>query len=258
MAYQPLQRPGNIAALLDTGISLYTTVIRHVILLSLIIAVIGVLPELLFPTQYTTETAQGTQIAVQQNDYGWVQSVVSVLVTIASIIFSAMLLVMVYEQSEQRPVSYQQALQKVAENWLSVLLTMMLYGAMVFFGLFLFIVPAIYAYVTFMFALFFVLLYNDGPFAALRNSFYLVQGNWWRSFGFILIVSMFILAIIIVLFSLFSVNLQPGDLSGRSLPPSFFILIAIAIALVTPLMTAMQVVLYRDLGLRKAKFELDS
>lgn len=254
MAYQPLQRPTNITGLLDSGLSLYVSTLRRVIILSIILALLGILPELIFPSQYVA-VENGRGIAAESSN--WFQTVVGFVLTAANVLLSAAMLVMIYRASDNQEAGYQQAWQVVSKNWLSILLTMAIYAAMLVFGLVLFIVPAVYAYITFMFAVFFVVFYDNGPFAALKNSFYLVQENWWRCMGFITVVSISILAAFIVLLSIFSVGIQPGELYEEQLPFGFYLLVGVLIALVSPLMTAMQVVLYRDLQLRNAEFNIE-
>lgn len=253
MAYQPLQRPAGITALLDSGFSLYTDTFKTIIPLSLLFAIFYLFPDVVFPARFVQLENGG---AIVEQTGGAAATILRILSSIVWIFIYAMMAYMLLEAGEKQPVMYRLAWRKVLENWLSLLITSLIYFLMIGLGSIV-IVPAFYVLVAFMFAIYYVVRDDEGPFGSLKHSFRLVQGNWWHSFGLILIPILFAISAFIVLLNLFEIDMQIGQLYSGPPPLSLYLLIFALIVFVVPLMAAMQMVLYRDLELRKTEFKID-
>lgn len=254
MAFKPLQRPASMTTLLDSGFALYRDCIKQVFLLSAIFAFLYLLPELIFPNQYIEVDGK---LRIEANSASELKRGLQLVLGIVEVYLSTLVLFIALSHSESKNSSVNQAMKVIQQNWLSILLVVVAYSVLVSVGLVIVLVPGIYAFVTFMFGIFFVVLENDGPFLAMKKSFYLMQGNWWRSFGFVVIVVSFLLFVVFVIASVFSISFQPGNLYNNELPLSYYVLSYILVVLLLPLVTSMQIVLFRDLNLRNAAFNLE-
>lgn len=139
----------------------------------------------------------------------------------------------------------------------SLLLISLLYGLGVFGGMLLLIVPGIWLYLAWAFAVPALLVEGLRGRKALGRSFHLVKGRWWRTFG--VIVVGFILA------SVVSAIVQGVFLLGILFESDNDLLVVVlnaiattlAFVLVTPFQAALVTVVYFDLRIRKEGFDLE-
>lgn len=253
MAYHPLQRPTNLTGLLDAGFSLYTETFKTIIPLSFVFAVFYLLPEVIFPAQFVQLENGG---AIVEQTGGAAANLLRIASAVVWIFIYAMMSYMLLEAGEKQAVMYRLAWRKVLENWLSLLITSLIYFVMILLGSIV-VLPAFYVLVVFMFAIYYVVRDDEGPFGALKHSFHLVQGSWWHSFGLIVIPILFGLSAFIVLVNLFEIDIQIGQLYSGPPPASLYVLVFALIVFVLPLVGTIQMVLYRDLELRKTEFNID-
>jgi hypothetical protein len=139
----------------------------------------------------------------------------------------------------------------------SLLLITLLYGLGVLLGMLLLIVPGIWLYLAWAFAVPVLLVEGLRGRKALGRSFELVKGRWWRTFG--VIVVGFLLA------SIVSAIMQGAFLIGIIFEPDNDLLkvvlnaigTTVAFAIVTPFQAALVTVVYFDLRIRKEGFDLE-
>ena len=139
----------------------------------------------------------------------------------------------------------------------SVLLISLLYGLGVLGGTLLLIVPGVWLYLAWAFAVPVLLVEGLRGRKALGRSFALVQGRWWRTFG--VIVVGFILA------SVVSAMMQGVFLLGILFDPDNDVVVVVlnaiattlALAIATPFQAALVTVVYFDLRIRKEGFDLE-
>jgi len=113
----------------------------------------------------------------------------------------------------------------------------------IFIGMFLFIVPGVFLYVTLFFAFALFTLDEQSFLDAYKNSFTLVLGNWWRTFAIIL------LACIVPMALLSTISFQDPLYGLNNL--SRGILTMVIWFLFLPWFYGVTVVLFHDLKLRK-------
>ncbi len=103
----------------------------------------------------------------------------------------------------------------------------------------------IFAIVVLLFATHAVAIEQLGPTDAVKRSWNVVQGNWWRTFGFFMAIMLAIIGATLIIF-------LPA---GMFLPPVLIVLLSTAFsAVVTPLVTIAITVLYFDIRVRKEQY----
>jgi hypothetical protein len=139
----------------------------------------------------------------------------------------------------------------------ALLLLVVLWALGIGLGTLLFIVPGIWLYISWAFALPALLVEGKRGPSALGRSFELVRGRWWKTFG--VIVLGFLLAAIIS--SLVQVVFFVGIFIGADNHALVLVLSGIAgvagLAISTPFQAALLTVLYFDLRVRKEAFDLE-
>ena len=103
----------------------------------------------------------------------------------------------------------------------------------------------VFAVVVLLFATHAVAIEQLGPTDAIKRSWNVVQGNWWRTFGFFMAIVLAIIGATLIIF-------LPA---GMLLPPVLIVLLSTTFsAVVTPLVTIAITVLYFDIRVRKEQY----
>ena len=103
----------------------------------------------------------------------------------------------------------------------------------------------IFAVVVLLFVIHAVAIEQLDPTDAVKRSWIVVQGNWWRTFGLLAGITLAFLGATLLIF-------LPA---GRFLPPALIILLSTAFsAVVTPLITIAITALYFDIRVRKEQY----
>lgn len=136
----------------------------------------------------------------------------------------------------------------VAVSLLAVLAAML--------GLFVLLVGAIYVAIRLAVATPALLVENPGVTGALRRSWELVQGNWWRTFGVLVVSSLLVGIIAAVISGLMTAPLAGGgdDRLPRAILSTLGTVLANVVTL--PLQAAVLTVVYFDLRVRREGFDL--
>jgi Membrane domain of glycerophosphoryl diester phosphodiesterase len=139
----------------------------------------------------------------------------------------------------------------------SLLLLTLLYVLGVLLGTAFFLAPGIWLYVAWAFAMPALLVEGLRGRKALRRSFELVKGRWWRTFGIIAVG--FILAGIIstVVQGAFLIGIVVGADNDALVLVLATIAGIVGAAVTTPFQAALLTVLYFDLRVRKEGFDLE-
>ena len=103
----------------------------------------------------------------------------------------------------------------------------------------------IFAIVALLFANHAVAIEQHGPMDAVKRSWNVVQGNWWRAFGFFVAIMLAVIGAAIIIFLPAGIFLHPILVSLLSASFS---------AVVTPLFTIAITVLYFDIRVRKEQY----
>lgn len=143
-----------------------------------------------------------------------------------------------------RPMTIAGAYEALGTGTLLVLVGVsFLAGIMVLIGLILLIIPGIYLAVRFTVAAQAVVLERQGVTDSLRRSWNLVEGNWWRTFGIVLVVAILVSVLERIVGSI--VGAAAGDVLGTGLST------AVVGILIQPIQAIALTLLYYDLRIRR-------
>jgi Membrane domain of glycerophosphoryl diester phosphodiesterase len=135
-----------------------------------------------------------------------------------------------------------------------VILVMILYALAVIGGLLLFVVPGVFFAIKFLFAVPAVVLEKERGSEAMRRSWRLTDGNFWRVFGIVLLTAILVAitsAIITVPTVLATLNTGSSGWFIRAVGGS------VAAVLTTPFSQLVTLLLYLDLRVRKEGLTLE-
>ena len=139
----------------------------------------------------------------------------------------------------------------------SLLLLTLLYILGIVGGTLLFILPGIWLYIAWAFALPVLLVEGARGRSALGRSFELVKGRWWRTFG-VLVVGFILASIISALVQgVFLIGILFGDDNDAVVLVLSAIAGIVGLAITTPFQAALLTVVYFDLRVRKEGFDLE-
>jgi len=120
---------------------------------------------------------------------------------------------------------------------------MLLVLLLVFAGVLLFIVPGIFLSIAFAFYLPFILFENTSILESLKESWQLVWGYWWRVFALMAIPT----GVMLAMFELIRF------LGGKENVLAIVLSKILTMTLLLPFFSALVLVLYNDIRLRKGK-----
>jgi len=86
-----------------------------------------------------------------------------------------------YESVEKRP-SWRELNKFVLSKYILLLITFAIYGAMVFVGSLLLVIPGVFLLIRLLLCDYGILLEDDSVIASLKRSWEMTKGNWWRLF----------------------------------------------------------------------------
>ena len=132
---------------------------------------------------------------------------------------------------------------KLLGSFLLVLLILIVPGVL---SVFIIGIPLlVFAVIALLFVTHAVAIEQLGPTDALKRSWNVVQGNWWRAFGLLAGITLAIIGATLIIF-------LPA---GRFLPPALVALLSAAFStVVTPIATIAITVLYFDIRVRKEQY----
>ena len=120
----------------------------------------------------------------------------------------------------------------------------------------LLLVFAFVLWVYWYFAIFLLVARNIGGIAALRTSFRLVRGNWWRTAA-TLTVAYFVYSAVLLLVSAFAAAFGAlADFGDISVNATVFVVEAVGRAIAMPFMIAVSLAMLKDLELRRTGSDL--
>ena len=139
----------------------------------------------------------------------------------------------------------------------SLLLLLLLYVLGIMLGLVLFVLPGVWLYVAWAFAMPVLLIEGLRGRAALGRSFRLVEGRWWRTFGVIVVGFLFALIISTIVQGAFFVGIAVGSDNDVLVLVLSAVAGILGLAISTPFQAALLTVIYFDLRVRKEGFDLE-
>ena len=255
MAIQPTQ-PQGVGGVLDTAFQLYKTSFGAVWPISLLLAVVNVLPivflVLVALPGLDPASLVSNPFAMYSNP---MTLIVMLLGGVLGLWVGSALFLKQHAIGIDEQMSTGEALGAALPRLVSMLIAGILFGVAVLIGLVLLVVPGLILMVSLFLYMTLLLFENKGPIDSLVGSHKLVWGNWWRSCAVMTLMAILLFVI------LFAVGLVMGVImpfAGLALADTFalsMIMQAISNALfyvfLGPFGTAVLISLYWDLKLRK-------
>lgn len=157
------------------------------------------------------------------------------------------IMLLVRGQAEPAEMELRQALRL----WPSMLMALVIFALALALGFALLFVPCLILWVSLMFSQYAVVLDGQKPFAALNFSHQLVWGNWWRTFGFALLIGIPPIMVAGLLSSMLGLGSDVAQaLHGRDVFKEA-VVDMVVLAFIAPFFYSIQYLYYHDLKLRK-------
>lgn len=256
------QSPQGIGTVLDAGFSLYRRSFKRVLPLSIAVAVLAQLPQLV---QFATAASLDEFMAPAT----WPVAIAWLVVFVPYIAFMNGLYLSLDRIARDEPappfaVAFLRGLRKV----LPVLLAGICYSLAIVLGLVLLIVPGVILMLSLSFYWYLILLEDAGIGESLSASHRLVWGNWWRTATVVTVAVLVYFAPQAILGAVAGIVFAIGSGMGEQTEPealhagiaglmlAFGLIQALATALLLPMMASVLLVQLRDLQLRKSGADL--
>ena len=144
-----------------------------------------------------------------------------------------------------------------------VILGLLLFGLIVLMvaGLALFIVPGIVIIVLVIYwsvDVSAVVIEGRKPISALKRSFELVRGNWWRTFAALILMTLVVVGLSFVLTLLLSAPMMLIEDEGAITQAASALLGMLTNAIVVPIAATVGALIYLDLRARKEDYDIDT
>lgn len=262
---RPRLRPLSLGEILDVAIKICLSQWRTLIKAVLVVVVPVQIVSTIVNADYTVEsfdfgtssTQTPEQAFEQFNQYLGGLAIAGVLQVLAVLLATAACFRAIAQAYLGEEADWRSSLKYALGMAPALLWLTLLYALGLFLGLLLLILPGIYLYVAWAFALPVLLVEGlRGP-KALGRSFQLVKGRWWRTFG--VIVVGFILATIVstIAQAVFLIGIFAGE-GNDALVLALSAIAGIAgLSVSTPFQAALLTVIYFDLRVRKEGFDLE-
>jgi hypothetical protein len=183
-------RPLGLGEILDGAITTMRTYPKATLAFGAVVAAFTQLLQFFMLTKLISDAQSA--LTQQEVDAFLAESfVLRVLLTIttyvANTILTGCIAAVVSEAILGRSATLSEAWGRVRRRFWALIGTALLSGLIIFGGFLLLVLPAFYFAVVFALAGPVLILENASPTRALRRSWDLVKGNWWRVFGIILL-----------------------------------------------------------------------
>lgn len=245
------REPQSIGKLLDSGFRLFIAGFKPAVVFAFVMALVSAAPRFLLPWFARGEAPPDPGAAFLSLGVMMVATLLVSALVIGALIY-------VYGHvGAGREVTLGKAFGAAVDRLPTLIGAMVLYMLAVMLGLILLIIPGLILMLSLMLYSPIVMLEKERAYAALRKSHRLVWGNWWRSaivltvpFVIFIVVGAIIGTLAIVAFGIGAVAGDPANADPTVLLIStLFEVLGNTIGI--PLLTAVTVVLYNDLRLRK-------
>ncbi|MEE4301528.1 MAG: hypothetical protein V2J24_18965 [Pseudomonadales bacterium] len=257
--------PRTVGGVLDAGVRLYRGAFTRVVVTAAkgfaAVFLLEVVFELVFGVSSASLNAADVDAIDPANIAAYL--VLVPLSLLISLLTTAAVIVHLHRIATNAPEGdagvYAAALRRV----LPYVGTSILYGIATVLGAILLIVPGVWLSIAFLPAIYLVFTEQLGPIGALRRSFSIVRGNWWRTATIVLVSSFIVLVIQAGIVSLPAFLAGVVAAAGDGQIATSWVLVlnflnAIAQALSIPLAIAMGLAIVRDLVIRASGEDLEA
>jgi hypothetical protein len=262
---RPRLRPLSLGEILDVSIKICLANWRTLIKAVLIVVVPVQIVSTILTADYTVSTfdfsassAQTPQETLDEiNQYLGGLAISGILQVCAVGLATAACFRAIAQAYLGESADWRSSLSFAVQHIPSLLLLTLLYVLGVGGGTLLFILPGVWLYIAWAFALPVLLVEGARGRKALGRSYELVKGRWWRTFGTLVVG--FILASIIsaLVQGVFLVGILVGDDNDAVVLVLSAIAGIVGLAITTPFQAALLTVVYFDLRVRKEGFDLE-
>lgn len=270
--------PQSIGNILDAGFRLYFKSLKHVLLFAFIMAAIGLIPSLFWQTQFDLATLQADPESLNFEPSDIVILIVVVLgIIIADFILYGAITYRLHGIATNNMPSIGQTLGYAARKFPAYFGASFLFGLvlLIFFVLmgiavavlqafsilvilFLF-VPLTYVMIKFSMYTLAIFVEDAGPIEALSRSWELVQDNWWRTFVLLsvaMLIAMMLMSVVSIAY--LALVLTSGPEAILTYQFALEVGSAVIYMFVYSFMTALPMMLYYDLRLRREGGDLEA
>lgn len=225
-------KPQTKLSILQDGVKLYAATLNKVWYLALILTIFSAIPEVFqalkgnggIPPVFT----------LSQGIYFFIMMFISAF-------FIGVIMHRMYVLATQPKISLKTSFILAKEKWLTVYGAMLIAALIVIAGVVAFVVPGIFLSVLLSFYLPLILLDNATVIDAIKRSYHLVWGWWWRTF-FVMVVPYFTILVFIIAAVLM---VGQDNYLGQALSK------IVVMTMLTPFLIAVILVLYNDMKLRR-------
>jgi MFS family permease len=262
---RPRLRPLSLGEILDVSIKICVRHWRTLVKAVLVVIVPVMIVSSILTADYTvssfdfgSDSSQTPEEAFEElNQYLGGLAIASLLQVLAVLLASAACFRAIAQAYLGDTPGWRASLSYAWHRAPSLLLITVLFGLGVLLGTLALIVPGIWLYLAWSFAIPVLLVEGLRGRKALGRSFELVKGRWWRTFGVIVvgfILGGVVSAIVQGVFSLGIIVEPDNDLLVVVINA---IATTVAFAIATPFQAALVTVVYFDLRVRKEGFDLE-
>lgn len=222
---------------------LYKETITKVWYISLAMMFVLYIDKVLFPAaKYMPATAQGgMNPAFSLPHYGVGSMLLSVVTSLISLFLLAVMLHRIDKLSEEPDAPAMDSVEHILGRYLTLVTATVVVFIPVMIGALLFVLPGVFIAVLVMFVPFNIIFNNDNWLEAIKKSFKLVWGNWWRTLGVIIVPGIAIAIIQQIIASMFAFS-----------PWLNLLVLAVIVAALNPYIYAVVLLQFNDLRLRQA------
>ena len=252
--YQLSREPQGIGKLLDSGVRLYLTGFTRVALFALIWSVIAAAPGFGGGAEdlLTADTAAAAAL-----DLG--QIISAIIAFLVSMFFYTAIYDRYNRVALNKENSFIGSFIEGLARGVPFIVYLILYSIVIVFGLLLLIIPGLWLATMFALGGNAIVIEKQGPLAAMKTSWHLARGNWWRCtvvLAVVLIIHLlFTLALGVIIGLVVGGMFDPAnpDMIGQmnTIANTAQVLYIAMNAVIFPLWAAVLTVIYHDLSLRK-------
>jgi hypothetical protein len=256
--FTPQLRPLSIGEVLDAGFRLFRArfgtlllaVLAPVVPLSIVATIlVATTDEHAFDVNTTEVDESGSAVA------GNLISVVIQGIALALAVAACFKIISAAYLGEEATVG--DSLRFGASRMVALIVAYIVLSVLLVISFILLVIPFIYFGVKFSMTFPAIVFERKGPFGAIGRSWVLTRGNFWRTFGTLLVVAMLMFVLFIALSILIGAGLYNVESASEPVVAIVSTLLNIVvIALTYPLFAAILTVIYYDLRVRNEGFDL--
>lgn len=245
--------PRDLGEILVQGLRLGRLAFRRLFMLTSLLAFLGLAPTVCLVWGAGDAPISMANLAEMAERIRGPYGLALLGVMLASMPIRALLLSRIAATSRGQTEGLQEEFGKALRAWPPLFLAGLIYILAIGLGALLLIVPGVILGISLMFEEFAVVLEGRGPIQALNRSHNLVWGQWWRTFGLLILIFVplwVLMAITSGLLGIDAGNSTDMSVTGRALFEQG-VLEMVCFALLAPFGYSILYLYYHDLRLRK-------